>query len=78
MGLSNRKETQLKKMPVIQSLLKTSKNGKYVIQQTVITNIKPVEYYKAVLANTVKVSEEALHEDEFLIEDGAELARRLR
>ena len=77
MGLSNRKEQQLKKMPIIQSRIKASRNGRYIIQQTVITNVKPIEYYNAILANNVKVTEEPLGEDELMIEDGAEIARSM-
>jgi hypothetical protein len=78
MGLSNKKEDQLRKMPIIQSRMKTSRNGRYIIQQTVITNVKPIEYYQAILANNVKVTEEPLEEDELIIEDGLELARKLK
>ncbi|MFH0870336.1 MAG: hypothetical protein V1866_04745 [archaeon] len=78
MGLSSKKEDQLRKMPIIQSRMKTSKNGRYIIQQTVITNVKPIEYYQAILANTVKVTEEPLEEDELMIEDGLELVRKLK
>jgi hypothetical protein len=77
MGLSNKKEEQLRKMPLIQSRIKASKNGRYIIQQTVITSIKPIEYYNAILANTVKVTEEPLEDDELMIEDGAELAKKM-
>ena len=77
MGLSNKKEQQLKQMPVIQNRIKTSKNGRYVIQQTVITSVKPIEYYRAILANTVKVTEEPLEEDELMIEEGAEYLKRV-
>jgi len=35
MGLSNKKEEQLRKMPLLQSRIKASKNGRYIIQQTV-------------------------------------------
>ncbi|MBN2142669.1 hypothetical protein JW711_05050 [Candidatus Woesearchaeota archaeon] len=78
MGLTNKKEKQLKTMPVIQNRIKTSRNGRFVIQQTVITNVKPIEYYKAILANTVKVSEEPLGEDELMIEDGEEMLKRVK
>jgi hypothetical protein len=78
MGLSNKKEEQLRKMPLLQSRIKASKNGRYIIQQTVITSIKPVEYYNAILANTVKVTDEDIGEDELMIEDGEELAKRLK
>ena len=78
MGLSNKKEEQLRRMPLIQNRIKASKNGRYIIQQTVITSIKPIEYYNAILANTVKVTEEPLDDDEFLLEDGADIAKRLK
>ncbi len=77
MGLTYKKEQQLKKMPIIQSRIKASKNGRYIIQQTVITNVKPVEYYQAVLANTVKVTDEPLEEDELMIEEGVEMAKNV-
>lgn len=77
MGLSNKKEQQLKKMPIIQSRIKASRNGRYIIQQTVITNVKPIEYYNAILANNVQVTEEPLGEDELMIEEGSELAKSM-
>jgi len=75
MGLTYKKEEQLRRMPVIQSRIKASRNGKYIIQQTIITNVKPIEYYQAILANTVKVTDEPLGEDELMIEDGSEIAK---
>jgi len=48
MGLSNRKEEQLKKMPIVQARVFKSKNGKLLVHKTIITDIKPLEYYKAV------------------------------
>ncbi|HHE36822.1 MAG TPA: hypothetical protein ENL16_03335 [Candidatus Woesearchaeota archaeon] len=75
MGLTYKKEEQLRRMPIIQSRIKASRNGKYIIQQTIITNVKPIEYYQAILANTVKVTDEPLGEDELMIEDGSEIAK---
>ena len=77
MGLTYKKEKQLRKMPIIQGRIKASRNGRYIIQQTVITNVKPIEYYNAILANTVKVTDEPLGDDELMIEDGAETAKNL-
>lgn len=54
MGLTNKKEDQLKKMPQVEAKLTRSKDGKYLIHKTIITHIKPVEYYKAVIDNTIK------------------------
>jgi hypothetical protein len=78
MGLSSKKEEQLRRMPLIQSRIKASRNGRYIIQQTVITSIKPVEYYNAILANTVKVTDEPIGDDELMVEDGAEIARKMK
>lgn len=54
MGLTNKKEDQLKKMPQVEAKLTRSKDGKYLIHKTIITHIKPVEYYKAVIDNTIE------------------------
>ena len=78
MGLTNKKEEQLRQMPIIQNRIKTSKNGRFMIQQTIITSVKPIEYYRAVLANSVKVSEEPLEDDELMIEEGSEILRKIR
>jgi len=77
MGLSSKKEEQLKKMPRIQSIIKASRNGRYIIQQTVITNVKPIEYYQTILANNVKISEQPLEEDELMIEEGSEIVKNM-
>ena len=60
MGLSNKREEQLKKMPHIESRITKSKDGKFLIHKTVITDIKPVEYYNVVIesAGSDDVSEE--------------------
>ncbi len=51
MGLSNAKEEQLRKMPQIEFYARKSKDGKYIIHRTVITDIKPVKYYEKVLTS---------------------------
>lgn len=55
MGLTDKKEEQLKKMPLIESRLRKSKDGKLLIHQTIITHIKPSAYYKAVLESPAGV-----------------------
>jgi len=49
MGLSNKKEEQLKRMPYIDTKIEKSRDGRYVIHKTTITHIRPVAYYQAVL-----------------------------
>lgn len=51
MGLTNKKEEQLREMPIIRSSVSKSKDGRYVIQRTTMTWIKPTAYYEAVLAS---------------------------
>jgi hypothetical protein len=60
MGLTNKKEEQLRAMPYIQSTVRKSKDGTLLIHRTTITHIKPVAYYEAVL--TGKIKEEDLLE----------------
>lgn len=68
MGLTNKTEQRLKKMPLIESFVTKSKDGKYLIQRTVITNIKPVAYYKAVMR-----SGEHKELQQFFLQQGEEL-----
>jgi len=49
MGLTTKKEEQLKAMPQIESRISKSKDGRFVVHKTTITNIKPAAYYEAVL-----------------------------
>lgn len=49
MGLTNKKEDQLREMPIIKAKVHKSKDEKYLVHTTTITTIKPLEYYKAVI-----------------------------
>lgn len=48
--LSAVKIEQLNKQPAVESAITLSKDGKWVIHKTIITDIKPVSYYDKVLA----------------------------
>ena len=54
MGLTNKKEEQLRKMPNVVSKVTKSKDGVFLIHKTIITDIKPVKYYEAVMASAVE------------------------
>ena len=74
MGLTNKKEEQLRKMPRIETKVFKSKDGRLLIQRTTISSVKPVAYYEKIL-NT---KETALHLDDFddsdyFIQEGEEL-----
>ena len=74
MGLTNKRENHLKKMPIIESKITTSKNGRFLIHRTIITHIMPTDYYRAVLANSIKVTEEELTDEDItqIIKEGRE------
>ncbi len=52
MGLSNKKEEQLKRMPNVESVFSKSKDGKYLIHRTIITTVRPVEYFEKILSES--------------------------
>jgi hypothetical protein len=52
----------LKKMPLIETTVRKSKNGNYIVTKTTITSIKPVEYFKAVVENDPEETPEAVSE----------------
>jgi hypothetical protein len=62
MGLTNKKEEQLRRMPLVQARTMKSKDGKYLIHKVEITTIKPMAYYETILhgKDEVEVSEEEL------------------
>ncbi|MEM4637886.1 MAG: hypothetical protein QXK76_02590 [Candidatus Woesearchaeota archaeon] len=74
MGLTNKREEHLKKMPIIESKITTSKNGRFLIHRTIITHIMPIDYYRAILNNTVKVTEEELTDEQIdkILKEGRE------
>lgn len=63
MVLTQKQEEKVKEMPIIESKISRSKDGKYLLHKTTITMIRPVAYYEAVLGNNVQVEEETLTED---------------
>ena len=59
MGLTYKKEEQLRAQPIIKTRVWKSKSGKHLVFQTSITEIKPVPYMEKVM------TAEPLPEDEF-------------
>ncbi|MBT7903318.1 hypothetical protein HN587_05630 [Candidatus Woesearchaeota archaeon] len=66
MVLTTKKEAQLKRMPIIESKLRKSKDGKYMVHQTVITSIRPTDYYDSIISGPVE--EDALEVAEESVE----------
>jgi hypothetical protein len=60
MGLSTTKEEQLRKMPQIDFRVLKSKDGKFLIHKTTITDIKPFNYYKKIVENPDQIEGEAV------------------
>ncbi|MBN1645695.1 hypothetical protein JW868_01510 [Candidatus Woesearchaeota archaeon] len=75
MGLTYKREEIVRRMPIIESRISRSKNGRYLIHKTILTHIKPMAYYEAIIANSVKVDEEDISEDlrKFLEEEEGEV-----
>jgi len=51
MGLTNKKEEQLRKMPLIETKFRKSKDGKYVVHTTSITTIRPTAYFEKIASS---------------------------
>jgi hypothetical protein len=49
MELSEKKLEQLNKQPIVETSIKKSDDGKWIVHKTVITDIKPVSYFEKVL-----------------------------
>lgn len=49
MELSEKKIEELRKQPVIETRVRKSNDGRWIIHQTKITDIKPVNYFEKVL-----------------------------
>lgn len=60
MVLTKKQEQVIKKMPYIETKVSKSKDGQYLIHRTVITHVRPLSYYEAVLNNEEVVAEEDL------------------
>jgi len=52
MELSETRIEQLKKQPIVESHFHKSKDQKWIVHKTVITDIKPVGYLEKVLASS--------------------------
>ena len=68
----------MKEQPLIEHKVTTSRNGRFLIHRTIITHIMPTDYYRAILANSIKVTEEELTDDEItqIIREGREYLRK--
>ena len=50
MELSAVKIQQINKQPIVESNIEVSKDKKWIMHRTIITDIKPMSYYEKVLA----------------------------
>ena len=46
---STRTAEQLKKMPLIQTRIRRLKDSNLILHQTIISDLRPIEYYEAVI-----------------------------
>ena len=54
--LSKTKIEQLQRQPIIETNITKTKDNKWIVFKTTITDIKPVKYYKKILESSVKGS----------------------
>lgn len=52
MNLSEKKVQHLKKMPLIQTRIRRLQDSNLILHQTIISDIRPIEYYEAVVDKT--------------------------
>ncbi len=48
---------QEKREPIVETRIKKSKDGKWIVFKTIITDIKPISYYEKVLEGVVEAKE---------------------
>ena len=53
-----------RKTPIVETKITITKNGRFLIHRTIITSIMPTDYYRAMLANSIKVDEEDFTDEE--------------
>ncbi len=51
MTLTSKKIEQLRKQPIIETVIKKSEDGEWILHQTIITDIKPISYFEKVLGD---------------------------
>jgi hypothetical protein len=74
MGLTNKKEEQLRKMPRIESYIFKSKDNKYIIQKTTISTVRPVGYYHKIMEGKEQSPTlEQFDDSDFFVQEGEEL-----
>ena len=49
MELSEKRLEQLNRQPIVESSIRRSDDGKWIVHKTTITDIKPVSYFEKVL-----------------------------
>ena len=67
--LGKKRLEALRKMPLIETTIRKSKDGSYLINKTTITSIKPVEYFQAVLDSEGPLETEEETSSEVLLEE---------
>ena len=76
MGLPTKKEEQLRRMPLIETRISKSKDGKYLIHKTIITTIRRTEYYAKVLETEGTIDESEVQKtlaDDLMVTEGEDL-----
>lgn len=74
MGLTTKKEEQLRKMPRIESYIFRSKDNKYIVQKTTISTVRPVTYYQKIIESKEQSPTlDQFDDSDFFVQEGEEL-----
>lgn len=49
MTITTKKLEQLKKMPLIQTRIRRVKDSNLILHQTIVSDVRPIQYYEAVV-----------------------------
>lgn len=64
MVLTPKQEMKVKDMPIIETKITRSKDGRYLMHKTTMTTIRPMSYYEAILADNLRVEEDAITDED--------------
>ena len=53
--IGSKRLEQLKKMPLIESRVYKTKDERFIVHKTIISQVKPIQYYEAVLNSPAEV-----------------------
>ena len=57
MSLTEKQKERVRNMPIVESSVRKSQDGKFLVHKTEINSIKPVQYYEAVIKDAKEAAQ---------------------